>query len=98
VSSRYGLSIRTANSGDVDGLAELLKTSGWTIGRDALSARLSAIHDQPGALLIAEEWGRRRGSSWCIGTRFLPRTSSRDGSRPCWSIRTDGAMGLHGYF
>lgn len=61
MSSRYGLSIRAANSGDVDGLAELLKTGGWTIGRDVLVARLSAIQDQPGALLIADEWGPPSG-------------------------------------
>jgi GNAT superfamily N-acetyltransferase len=61
VSSRYGLSIRAANSGDVDGLAELLNTGGWTIGRDALVARLSAVQDQPGALLIADEWGPPSG-------------------------------------
>jgi GNAT superfamily N-acetyltransferase len=61
VSSRYGLSIRAANSGDVDGLAELLKTGGWTIGRDVLVARLIAIQDQPGALLIADEWGPPSG-------------------------------------
>ena len=61
MSSRYGLSIRAANSGDVDGLAELLKTGGWTIGRDALTARLSAVQDQPGSLLIADEWGPPSG-------------------------------------
>lgn len=61
MSSRYGLSIRAANSGDVDGLAELLNTGGWTIGRDALVARLSAVQDQPGALLIADEWGPPSG-------------------------------------
>ena len=57
MSSRHGLSIRTANSGDVDGLAELLKTAGLTVARDRLASRLSAMQDQPGALLVADEWG-----------------------------------------
>jgi aminoglycoside 6'-N-acetyltransferase I len=61
VSSRHGLSIRTADSGDVDGLAELLKLTGLSIARDRLVSRLAAVLDQPGALLIAEEWGPPSG-------------------------------------
>ena len=61
MSSRHGLSIRAANSGDVDGLVELLRTAGETVGRDTLAARLNAIQDQPGALLIADEWGPPSG-------------------------------------
>jgi GNAT superfamily N-acetyltransferase len=61
MSSRYGLSIRTANSGDVDGLAELLAAAGETVARDRLASRLNAVLDQPGALLIADEWGPPSG-------------------------------------
>jgi GNAT superfamily N-acetyltransferase len=61
MSSRYGLSIRAADSGDLDGLTELLKTAGHPIGRDALATRLVAIRDQPGVLLIAGEWGPPSG-------------------------------------
>ena len=61
MSSRYGLSIRTANSGDVDGLAQLLATAGQTVTRDRLSSRLGSVLDQPGAVLIADEWGPPSG-------------------------------------
>jgi len=61
MSSRHGLSIRAADNGDVDGLAELLKTAGLTIARDKLALRLTAIQDQPGLLLIADEWGPPSG-------------------------------------
>lgn len=61
MSSRYGLSVRAADHGDVDGLAALLGTAGVAIARDRLASRLSAIRDQPGALLIADEWGPPSG-------------------------------------
>jgi GNAT superfamily N-acetyltransferase len=61
MSSRHGLSIRAANGGDVDGLIELLRTGGQVIARDRLAARLSALQDQPGAVLIADEWGPPSG-------------------------------------
>ena len=61
MSSRHGLSIRAADTGDVDGLAELLKRAGLTLARDKLALRLKAIQDQPGVLLIADEWGPPSG-------------------------------------
>ena len=61
MSSRYGLSIRAANGGDVDGLAELLRAGGGGVARDRLAARLSALQDQSGAVLIADEWGPPSG-------------------------------------
>src|SRR4051812_29809165 len=61
MSSRYGLSIRAANAGDLDGLAELLGTAGEVTTRDRLASRLGAVLDQPGALLIADEWGPPSG-------------------------------------
>ncbi|WP_454717335.1 GNAT family N-acetyltransferase [Caulobacter segnis] len=61
MSSRHGLSIRAANGGDVDGLVELLRTGGEAVARDRLAARLSVLQDQPGAVLIADEWGPPSG-------------------------------------
>jgi len=61
VSSRHGLSIRSADIGDVDGLAELFRTTGLKIQRDQLAARLTVLHTQPGVLLIADEWGPPSG-------------------------------------
>lgn len=61
MSSRHGLSIRTAQAGDVDGLAALLKTAGEITPRDKLASRLSALLGQPGALLMADEWGPPSG-------------------------------------
>lgn len=57
VSTRHGLSIRAADSGDVDGLAELVRAAGVAIARDRLAARLGAVLDQPGAVFVADEWG-----------------------------------------
>ncbi|AYV47519.1 GNAT family N-acetyltransferase [Caulobacter flavus] len=61
MSSRLGLSIRAADNGDVDGLVALLSTAGQTMARDKLALRLKAIQDQPGLLLIADEWGPPSG-------------------------------------
>nr|WP_295109243.1 GNAT family N-acetyltransferase [uncultured Caulobacter sp.] len=61
MSNRYGLSIRTAQVGDADGLAELLSKVGVTVPKDRLAQRLASMLDQPGALLIADEWGPPSG-------------------------------------
>jgi aminoglycoside 6'-N-acetyltransferase I len=61
MSNRYGLSVRSAQIGDADGLAELLSTAGQAVAKDRLAHRLAAMLDQPGALLIAEEWGPPSG-------------------------------------
>ncbi len=61
MSSRHGLTIRAANSGDLEGLAALLKTAGRPAPRERLSARLTGVQDQPGAVLIADEWGPPSG-------------------------------------
>lgn len=61
MSNRYGLSIRAAQISDAEGLAELLSTAGETVGKDRLAHRLTALLDQPGALLIADEWGPPSG-------------------------------------
>jgi GNAT superfamily N-acetyltransferase len=61
VPTRRGLAIRSADSGDVDGLAELLKAAGLAIARDRLASRLGAMQDQPSALFIADDWGPPSG-------------------------------------
>jgi len=61
MSSRYGLSVRSAQASDADGLAELLGAAGQTVAKNRLAQRLPALLDQPGALLIAEEWGPPSG-------------------------------------
>ena len=61
MSSRHGLSIRAANGGDVDGLVELLAAAGQPLARNRLASRLSNLLDQPGALLLADEWGPPSG-------------------------------------
>ncbi|CAN5205102.1 hypothetical protein BH10PSE3_BH10PSE3_01740 [soil metagenome] len=42
-------------------MVDLLKAAGETIAREKLASRLSALQDQPGALLIADEWGPPSG-------------------------------------
>jgi aminoglycoside 6'-N-acetyltransferase I len=61
VSNRHGLSIRTADMGDVDGLAELLGAAGLPTPRDRLASRLGAMREQPGGVFIADEWGPPSG-------------------------------------
>lgn len=61
MSSRHGLSIRAADSGDLDGLVELFKTANQAIARDGLVERLAALQREPGAVLIADEWGPPSG-------------------------------------
>lgn len=61
MSNRYGLSVRGAQIGVAEGLAELLSTAGVTVAKDRLAQRLAAVLDQPGALLIADEWGPPSG-------------------------------------
>lgn len=57
MSNRYGLSVRGAQVGDADGLAELLSAAGLTTTKE----RLAVLLDQPGVVLIAEEWGPPSG-------------------------------------
>ena len=59
--SRHGLLVRSADGGDVEGLGELLKMAGVIVARERLAARLGAVLEQPGALLIADEWGPPSG-------------------------------------
>jgi aminoglycoside 6'-N-acetyltransferase I len=59
--SRYGLEIRAATSADAAGLSELLGTIGRAIAPRAVAERLDAIRQEPGAALIAAEWGPPSG-------------------------------------
>lgn len=61
MSSRHGLSIRAADAGDVDGIGELLAAAGMAVPKDRLAQRLSVMQNQPGALLLADEWGPPSG-------------------------------------
>ncbi|CAN5315455.1 hypothetical protein BH10PSE4_BH10PSE4_15980 [soil metagenome] len=61
MSSRHGLSIRAAQAADADGLVELFEAAGESLARGQMAARLGAVQDQPGALLIADAWGPPSG-------------------------------------
>lgn len=61
MSNRYGLSVRSAQIADAEGLAELLSSAGSGVAKDRLAQRLAAMLDQPGAVLIADEWGPPSG-------------------------------------
>ena len=61
MANRYGLAIRAVDAGDVDGVAQLLRAAGVDIPRDKLATRLEAVRTQPGAVLMAEEWGPPTG-------------------------------------
>jgi GNAT superfamily N-acetyltransferase len=59
--SRYGLEIRSAGGADAVGLCALLGTAGHIITSAAMAERLEAMRDEPGAALIAAEWGPPSG-------------------------------------
>lgn len=68
MSKRFGLSIRAASVGDAEPIAELLQTCGLQIASRSLADRLGASVDQPGLVLMAEEWGPPSGLialHWC---------------------------------
>jgi len=55
--TRYGLEIRAATNADAPGLCGLLSTAGREISSRALAERLEVIRQEPGAALIAADWG-----------------------------------------
>ncbi len=61
MTSRYGLEIRAATGADAPGLSELLSTVGSHVPPRALTERLEAIRNEPGAALIAAGWGPPSG-------------------------------------
>ncbi len=61
MSNRYGVSIRAADAGDSDGIAELFRAAGAALDRRGLAKRLEAIRMEHGAALLASEWGPPSG-------------------------------------
>lgn len=59
--TRYGLEIRAVTSADAPGLSELLAAAGNEVSPRDLVRRLEAIRLEPGAALIAAEWGPPTG-------------------------------------
>jgi GNAT superfamily N-acetyltransferase len=59
--TRYGLEIRSATAADALGLSELLGMAGLAASPRTVAERLEAIRQQPGAALIAAEWGPPAG-------------------------------------
>jgi aminoglycoside 6'-N-acetyltransferase I len=55
--TRHGLEIRAATSADGQGLCDLLRAAGQHMSPHASAARLDAMRNQPGAALIAADWG-----------------------------------------
>lgn len=61
MAGRYGLEIRGAAGADAPGLAELLASVGQPVDPRRVAERLEAVRSQPGAVLIAAEWGPPSG-------------------------------------
>jgi aminoglycoside 6'-N-acetyltransferase I len=59
--TRHGLEIRAATSADAAGLSELLAAAGHAIPPRPLAERLEVIRHEPGAVLLAMEWGPPSG-------------------------------------
>ena len=59
--SRYGLEIRAVTSAEAPGLAELLSAAGQKIPPRLLAERIDALRQEPGAALVALEWGPPSG-------------------------------------
>ena len=55
--TRYGLEVRAATNADAQGLCNLLGVSGREVGLLTLAERLEAVRQQPGAVLLAADWG-----------------------------------------
>jgi GNAT superfamily N-acetyltransferase len=55
--SRYGLEVRAAVNTDAPGLRDLLIAAGLQIAPPISHDRMDALRQQPGAALIAAEWG-----------------------------------------
>jgi aminoglycoside 6'-N-acetyltransferase I len=54
---RHGLEIRAPDSADAQGLADLLSAAGIQLSLQAAADRLAVLKQQPGAALIAANWG-----------------------------------------
>ena len=79
--NRYGLTIRAAEAGDVEGLGALLRACGFAAPRERLSSALSAIRQQSGVMLLADDWGPPAG----LVAVHWAATLSRDLKSACLS-------------
>ncbi|NGM20817.1 GNAT family N-acetyltransferase [Roseomonas stagni] len=61
MTSRYGLEIRAATAADAPGLAELLAEAGQDAAGRVVAARVEALRQGAGTVLIAQEWGPPSG-------------------------------------
>ena len=61
MAGRFGLTIRAADAGDVDGLVELMRSAGESATREQLAVRMAALREHPGVVLLADEWGPPTG-------------------------------------
>ncbi len=61
MSSRHGLEIRAATSADAPGLCTLISAAGQQAEPRTLAERLDALRLEPGAVLVALEWGPPSG-------------------------------------
>jgi GNAT superfamily N-acetyltransferase len=59
--TRYGLEIRAATGADAAGISELFNAAGHAASPRAIAERLEAARSQPGATLLALEWGPPSG-------------------------------------
>ncbi len=55
------MEIRAATAAEAPGLCELLAGAGHAVSRHVLAQRLDALRQQPGAALLALEWGPPSG-------------------------------------
>lgn len=61
MAGRFGLEIRGATSTDAPSLTELFAAVGRVVAPRVLAERLEAMLKQPGAVLLAAEWGPPSG-------------------------------------
>ncbi len=80
--NRYGMEIRAVTAADAPGLCELLSQAGYPIPPRVLAQRLDALRQQPGAALLAQEWGPPSGLV------VLHWYAALDGDQPVAQITT----------
>ena len=61
MASRYGLEVRAVTASDAPGLGELLTSAGLAVAPRVVAERLEAMRHEPGAILLALEWGPPSG-------------------------------------
>ncbi len=61
MAARYGLEIRAATAADALGLSDLLTSAALAVVPRVVAERLEAMRQEPGAVLLALEWGPPSG-------------------------------------